>query len=423
MSKKRVFHDPIHKEIIIDKSKEEECMILELIETYAFQRLRRIKQLGTASLVFHGAEASRFTHSLGVFCVARKIYNKLIEENSKFEEHKFVLYGAALLHDLGHGPFSHTSEEIFSHNHEHWSKKLIQEYSPVKSILANFGENTSERIGTLFTSKNLLSHPVKTLISSEIDCDRLDYLLRDSYNTGTKYGLVDLERIISALTFAPDSSIAIKPKGVIAIEHFLILRNIMYRTIYNHRINEICTWILEKIINTIRCEFDKKIWIDECLYKWIFSPDKLDFEDFLANDDIRLNYHLNLWKEQAPKPIANLCKMFINRNLLKALDVSSLNNIEKLELLAFAKRRCEENNYNPDLFCGLKEKKFKGFESNNSLKVWDGDISINLNQSSALIKTLMKSQETSLIIFPEIIRRDIEDKISLIKRKLTLILI
>ena len=96
------------------------------------------------------------------------------------------------------------------------------------------------------------------MISSEIDCDRLDYLLRDSHNTGTKYGLVDLERIISALTFSPDGNIAIKPKGIIAIEHFGT-KNLMYRTIYNHRINEISTWILEKIICTIKINFDKKI--------------------------------------------------------------------------------------------------------------------------------------------------------------------
>ena len=86
MDKKIIFHDPIHKAIFIDKRKEEELMVLELIETFAFQRLRRIKQLGTASLVFHGAEASRFTHSLGVFSVARKMYKKLVEESSNFKE-------------------------------------------------------------------------------------------------------------------------------------------------------------------------------------------------------------------------------------------------------------------------------------------------------------------------------------------------
>ena len=139
MSIKRIFHDPIHKEIVFDSGKPEELMILELIDTVAFQRLRRIKQLGAASLLFHGAESSRFTHSIGVFCIARKIYKRLIESKSSFCENKFVLYGAALLHDLGHGPLSHTSETIFKHNHEQWSKNLVTKYSPINSILKKFG--------------------------------------------------------------------------------------------------------------------------------------------------------------------------------------------------------------------------------------------------------------------------------------------
>ena len=196
MNIKRIFHDPIHKEIVFDSEKPEELMIMELIDTPAFQRLRRIKQLGAASLLFHGAEASRFTHSIGVFFIARKIYKKLVESKSSFCENKFILYGAALLHDLGHGPLSHTSEVLFEHNHEYWSQHLVRNYSPINKILKKYGNDLPTQIGELFESKQLFSKPLKTLLSSEIDCDRLDYLLRDSYNTGTKYGLVDLERII-----------------------------------------------------------------------------------------------------------------------------------------------------------------------------------------------------------------------------------
>tara|TARA_B100000945_G_C20407367_1_gene610749 strand:+ start:134 stop:1390 length:1257 start_codon:yes stop_codon:yes gene_type:complete len=415
MHTKRVFHDPIHKEIVIDSSKAEEMMIMELIETFAFQRLRRIKQLGTASLVFHGAESSRFTHSLGVFCVARKILNRLIEINADFKKEKFVLYGAALLHDLGHGPLSHTSEQIFSHSHEYWSKRIIQNYSPINTILKKFGNDLPEKIGELFSNKNFISHPVKTLISSEIDCDRLDYLLRDSYNTGTKYGLVDLERIISALTFSPDGCIAIKPKGIIAIEHFLILRNIMYRTIYNHRINEICSWILEKIIYQIQNDFNKSIWIDSCMKNWIFNPKELDFDNFLANDDIRLYYHLNKWKDEGPESLSKLSNMFLDRNLLKASDITFLSNIKKLELLAYVKKKCEDNNFDSSLFCGIKEKHFNGFETNNSLKIWDGNLLSPLQNASALIKTLTQSYENTLLIYPECIKEEVRKKILIFK--------
>ena len=415
MTFKRIFHDPIHKEIVFDSVKPEELMIMELIDSPAFQRLRRIKQLGAAALLFHGAEASRFTHSIGVFCIARKIYKRLVESKSSFYENKFILYGAALLHDLGHGPLSHTSEVLFEHNHEYWSKNLVENYSPISSILKKYGDDLPRQIGELFESKQIFSKPLKTLISSEIDCDRLDYLLRDSYNTGTKYGLVDLERIISALTFAPDGNIAIKPKGVIAIEHFLVLRNLMYRTIYNHRINEISTWILGKIIYTIKHNSEKKIWLDKSLYKWIFSSAKIDFDDFIRNDDVTFYYHLMRWKEASFEPLSTLCKMFIDRDLLKASDISFLSKMEKLEILAFARKLCETNNYDSEIFCGIKERSFKGFESNNSLKIWDGTYQKSLENSSPLIKALMQSEESSFIIYPGVIKNDIKNQISLLR--------
>ena len=415
MSIKRIFHDPIHKEIVFDSEKPEELMIMELIDTIAFQRLRRIKQLGAASLLFHGAESSRFTHSIGVFCIARKIYQRLIEIKSSFCENKFVLYGAALLHDLGHGPLSHTSEAIFDHNHEQWSQNLVKNYSPINSILEKYDNELPEKIGELFESKQLFSNPLKTLVSSEIDCDRLDYLLRDSYNTGTKYGLVDLERIISGLTFSPDDNIAIKPKGVIAIEHFLVLRNLMYRTIYNHRINEISTWVLEKIVSTIRKNSEKKIWIDRSLHKWIFSYENIDFDDFIRNDDVTFFYHLIRWKDESFEPLSTLCKMFIDRDLLKASDISFLSKIKRIKVLAFAKKLCEQNNYDSDIFCGIKERSFKGFESNNALRIWDGTYQNSLESTSALIKTLMKSEESSFIIYPCEIKNEIKNQISVIR--------
>ena len=415
MNNKRIFHDPIHKEIIIDTGKPEELMSMELSDTLAFQRLRRIKQLGAASLLFHGAESSRFTHSIGVFCVARKIYKRLIEKNPEFNKNKFILFGAALLHDLGHGPLSHTSEAIFSHDHEYWSKTLVKNYPPITSILKNFGSELPNQIGELFVTKSLFLNPLKTLISSEIDCDRLDYLLRDSYNTGTKYGLVDLERIISALTFSPDGNIAIKPKGVIAIEHFLVLRNMMYRTIYNHRINEISTWILEKIIFTIKNNSNKKIWMDENMRKWIFTPKNLDIHNFLANDDIIFYYHLIRWKDESFEPIKTLCEMFIDRNLLKASDISFLSKIQRIEILAFARSKCKLNNYDSDVFCGIKERSFKGFESNNSLKIWDGTYQNSLENKSELIKTLMRSNETSLLIYPDVLRKEVEERIAILR--------
>ena len=125
---------------------------MELIDSSPFQRLRRIKQLGPAYLTFHGAESSRFTHSLGVFHIARRAINHLSELDSRLKEHKFILYGAALLHDLGHGPLSHTSEEIFKIKHESWTSKLINSYQEIRTILNSYGNNNAKEISDIIQS-------------------------------------------------------------------------------------------------------------------------------------------------------------------------------------------------------------------------------------------------------------------------------
>ena len=189
----------------------------------------------------------------------------------------------------------------------------------------------------------------------------------------------------------------------------------MYRTIYNHRINEISTWILEKIIFTIKDNFEKKIWIDNSLHKWIFSSQNLDFDDFIKNDDITFYYHLIKWKDESFEPLSKLCKMFIDRDLLRASDISFLNKVDRLKILAFAKNLCEKNNYDAEIFCGIKERSFKGFESNNAFKIWDGTYQNSLECSSELIKTLVKSREISLIIYPNLIKSEITNQISVLK--------
>ena len=159
----------------------------------------------------------------------------------------------------------------------------------------------------------------------------------------------------------------------------------------------------------------KKIWLDNSLYKWIFSPSKVDFDDFIKNDDVTFYYHLMRWKDESFESLSTLCKMFIDRDLLKASDISFLSKINRLKILAFVRKLCEKKGYNSEIFCGIRESSFKGFESNNALKIWDGTFQSSLESSSALIKTLMRSEESSLIIYPGMIKTEIKNEISLIK--------
>ena len=119
------------------------------------------------------------------------------------------------------------------------------------------------------------------------------------------------------------------------------------------------------------------------------------------------------WKNESFEPLETLCKMFIDRKLLKASDVSFLTKLKRLEILAFARKKCKINNYDSELFCGIKERSFKGFKSDNSLRIWDGTYQNLLENHSELINTLMSSKNTSLIIYPSEFRKDIEDKIAI----------
>ena len=135
----------------------------------------------------------------------------------------------------------------------------------------------------------------------------------------------------------------------------------------------------------------------------------------INNDDVTFLYHLIRCKDESFEPLSTLCKMFIDRDLLKASDISFLSKIDRLKILAFARKLCESNNYDSEIFCGIKERSFKGFESNNALKIWDGTHQSSLEKSSLLIKTLMKSEESSFIIYPDLIKNEINNQISLMK--------
>jgi len=300
----RTFHDPLHRSIRLDGDQPAEAMVLALVDSRPFQRLRRIRQLGPAFLTFHGAESSRFTHSLGVFHLARQALERLIRRDPSLEAQRAVLYASALLHDLGHGPLSHTGEEMFGLRHEAWSARLVRDHPEIRNILDGVGQGTAEAVADLLLHGRAERPVIKSLVSSQLDCDRLDYLLRDSYSTGTRYGQLDLERILSALTLAPDGALAIHPKGLMAVEHYLVVRNLMYRSVYNHRLNVVCNWLLEQLIRTARQLGPERVWSDSTMARWLWDPQALDLDSFEANDDLRTGYHLLRWSEEAPPPLA-----------------------------------------------------------------------------------------------------------------------
>ena len=408
----RTYHDPLHGGIALNTDDPAEALVLELVDAAPFQRLRRIRQLGPAFLTFHGAESSRFTHSLGVFHIARQAFQRLLAMDPSLELHRGVLYAAALLHDLGHAPLSHTGEEMFGTHHERWSARIVREHPAIREPLERFQPGSSDAVAALLEHGITERRGIKDLVSSQLDCDRLDYLLRDSYSTGTSYGQLDLERILAALTLAPDGELAIHPKGLMAVEHYLVVRNLMYRSVYNHRLNVVCNWLLEQMIRLARELGPDQVWTDSTMRCWLWSPHELDLEAYLANDDLRTGYHLLRWREEAPRPLADLCDRFLNRRLLKALDVDSLSKEKQLECLAHARGLAEAKGLDPSLCCGLCHQQLHGYHPyRGGLRLWNGQQLQALEQSSALVQSLSKPASTSWLIYPKQISQELKRKV------------
>ncbi|WP_320675131.1 HD domain-containing protein [Prochlorococcus sp. MIT 1341] len=408
----RTYHDPLHRGINLDSNKPEEAMVMALIDTEPFQRLRRIRQLGPAYLTFHGAESSRFTHSLGVFQLARRALQKLEKHAPSLSQYRGVLFGSALLHDIGHAPLSHTGEEIFDIDHEQWSARIVREHPSVYSALESFSSGTAESVACLLSKGIAPQKVIKSLVSSQLDCDRLDYLMRDSHSTGARYGQLDLDRIINALTIAPDGDIAINPKGLMAVEHYLVVRDLMYRTVYNHRKNEVCNWILEQVVRTARQMGAKKVWADTAMSKWLWNPAGVDLKNFLANDDLRAGYHLLRWQDEAPNYLSELCRRFLQRDLLKALPVDHLENSQQLEILSISRQLTQKQGQDPDFCCGLRRQNWHGYlPYKGGLRIWDGKNLSALEKNSALIESLITPTSSAWLIHPKEVNKALENEL------------
>jgi len=397
----RTYHDPLHGAIRLERSDPAEALAIDLIDSAPFQRLRRIRQLGTAFLTFHGAESSRFTHSIGVLHVARLALNNLVRLHPELEAHRGVLLAAALLHDVGHGPLSHSGEEMYGLHHESWSGRLIREHPALRDRLEAFESGSSGAVADLLEQGLYSCSAIKALVSSQMDCDRLDYLLRDSHSTGTSYGQLDLERILAAFTLAPDGALALHPKGLMAVEHYLVVRNLMYRSVYNHRLNVVCNWLLNQAIATARRLGPSQVWADPVMARWLWEPGDLDLASFLANDDIRTGYHLTRWMEEGPEDLADPCGRLLERRLLKATEVSHLSHQERLQVLAEAGQLAEEVGFAAERSCGLQQRQSRGYHPyKGGIRLWDGQNLQALEQRSSLVQSLTQPVELAWLIHP-----------------------
>ncbi|AYW46958.1 hypothetical protein C7K38_00375 [Tetragenococcus osmophilus] len=318
----KVFRDPVHNYIHVNHQ-----VILDLINSKEVQRLRRIKQLGTSSFTFHGAEHSRFSHSLGVYEITRRICN-IFQQNYSSEKlgeegwddsQRLVALCAALLHDVGHGPYSHTFERIFHTNHEEITVAIItspetEVYQILNSVEAGFPEKVASVI-----TKTYPNPQVVQMISSQIDADRMDYLLRDAYFTGTKYGTFDLTRILRMIRPCK-SGIVFAINGMHAVEDYIVSRYQMYVQVYFHRSSRGMEVVLEHLLNRAHELFPKETAMLQNTAQLLipFFKENFSLQDYLRLDDGVLNTAFNLWSETSDLILSDLSQRFLNRKPLKS---------------------------------------------------------------------------------------------------------
>ncbi len=237
MSLEKIIRDPVHDLIAFNLQRPMDAMLFRLINTTEIQRLRRIRQLGLASLVYPGADHSRYSHSLGVMETARHMLEHLARSTKIDEADATACVASALLHDLGHGPLSHVFEYIGNVPHEQLTTNIIEDpTSEVHRTLAAHDRALPEKVAEL-----LKPTPNRTffndILSSQLDADRFDYLLRDNLMTGSQYGGFDLHWLLHALTIDKSTSrLAVTSKGVSAAEAYLQSRYHMYRNVYFHKV-------------------------------------------------------------------------------------------------------------------------------------------------------------------------------------------
>ena len=225
----KVLRDPVHGYIRVELQ-----VIWDCINSAWFQRLRRIRQLGGANMVYHCAEHTRFSHSLGVYEVVRRMVSEVPDIVAALSERdKVVVMAAGLLHDLGHGPYSHTFELVTNTSHEEYTCRIIEEDTEITRILNSAAPGLAKEVADVIrhTSANPL---LSQIVSSQLDADRMDYLLRDAYFTGTKYGEFDMERILRTLRIEDGRQLVVKQSGVYAVENYIMSRYHMYWQVYYH---------------------------------------------------------------------------------------------------------------------------------------------------------------------------------------------
>ena len=339
INKLKIFNDPIYGFITIPNA-----LIYDLIQHPYFQRLRRISQMGLSYLVYPGANHTRFHHALGCMHIMQKAVEAIrFKGTSISTEEENALYIAILLHDIGHGPFSHAMEKSIVEDVHHEAISLLF----MNQLNIEFNGQLDLAIKVFkgeYHRKFMLQ-----LISSQLDMDRMDYLKRDSFYSGVSEGNVNSERLIQMMNVV-DDVLVIEEKGIYSVEKFLMSRRLMYWQVYLHKTSLVAESILMKVLKRAKELTQKGIQLPCSEPLQFFMQNKVTFETFdAANlnlfsqlDDFDIIGALKTWQNHSDFILSTLSKIIINRDLFK-IKVSS-EKISLDELQSLKERFSNENN-------------------------------------------------------------------------------
>lgn len=359
--KGKIIRDVIHGDIFIDEK------YVAVIDTREFQRLRRIKQLSVANMVFPGAEHTRFAHCIGTFHVMRMIIEHFEPLFQKCgleitEQEKDAALVAALLHDIGHGPYSHAFEGVLQSlghkdiNHEQLGVMIIRsEHTEIHEVLTReFGEDFPDAVANIIlkkqevkqipfnksTKKLDLQFVLSSLLSSQLDADRMDYMLRDAWYTGAKYGTIDLSRTINSMSLAinPENDqfcVCVEERYLVDIENCLLGRYQMHKEVYYHSIKCEMEEVIGRILRQVKKLYkEKKLKnVDQLpeAIRMMFAEEEFDIMKYISLDDNIMYYLFENWMNDEDPELKALCSTLINRNKYKKIVVKRETDIDNFK--------------------------------------------------------------------------------------------
>ena len=358
----RRIRDPIHDLIAFDPRDPLDTLAWRLINSREFQRLRRVRQLGFSEMVFPGATHTRFSHCLGAFHVARALLKLIEKKVTSFDKSKAFVAGiAALLHDIGHGPFSHVFENIQKdlgrgRKHELWGREIIEGDTEIHKLLDDQGFEASE-LGLLLSRKDPRDI-YDSVVSSQFDADRLDYLMRDRYMSGTRTGAFDVSWLLDCLEtgliyigqendYVEVNGLYINHKGLAAAESYVLARFHLYTQVYLHKTTRSAERMLAALLCKLAELFEKGDGGSAGLHErhvlaQFFKNDKPDLVAYLDLDDVAIWSGISEMTAATDDIVRNLAVRLQDRKLYKCLDVGELTKGESSNSVLKFKRRLQE---------------------------------------------------------------------------------